>query len=88
MNRRSFIPGRDKKERAKFEANAVVINNLNLEVQALQLMVAQKMSIKKLRGSWYNRFVCWMNNKNPIMTYVNIKKEYASRDHKGGDRQG
>ena len=88
MDRKIFIPGRDKRERERFAADQVVIQRLAMEVAALETMVRQKRAMKYLRGSWFNQFRCWMNDQDPVMSFVNKAKQYASRSVKGGADKG
>ena len=83
MTKKIFIPGRDQKERDRFVADDLMIRKMSMEVAALELMCRQKKAMKFLRGGFWNRFLCWFTDRDPIMTYVIKAKKYA---HKGNER--
>lgn len=88
MGQKIQLPGRDKREQQRFATDRVILQKMVDEVNMLNLMAQQKRNIKYLRGSWYNQFRCWLLDLDPVFTFVNTAKQYASRGIKGGPDQG
>lgn len=84
MGTKIVLPGRDKAERARFATDQTFINKMANEVNMLHIMADQKKFIRYLRGSWWNRFICWMTDRDPVFTTANTAKNYASRSIERG----
>jgi hypothetical protein len=85
MAKNSGFIGRDKKERMKFATDQATMANLQNEVRTMELLYLHKKYLKKLRGSFWNRFICWFTDRNPMMTYLNKSREYGLRSTKTGN---
>lgn len=83
MKNQQFV-GRDKKERMELLKSEALLKKLSQDNQALNLLLQQKMIMKKLSGSIWNRFVCWLTGRNPIFTYYSKYQEYGSRNAQTG----
>ena len=84
MKQNRFV-GRDKKEQSLLLKNEALLRKMAQDNQALNLLLQQKIIVKKLSGSLYNRFICWLTGRNPIFTYYSKYQEYGSRNAQTGN---